>query len=302
MNCLVLASSETNTMRSEVQELVNILSGAKFVVKILNVNVSSLELYRSIGSEPIDLVWVTSHAGPQGFLFGAICISAEELGLFLAQVKSRDVVLNACHTEEHVVTIQREANTNILATIKPSIIDETAWLYALYLAREFSKTGVLEEAYLEVISNANSEYRWFPAPRRKLGRSGMSEQKDAGMEELRNSIRQIEGTVSKLVVALQGDPWTGQDGLIDLSKELKREIEHTKNKLESVEKQISANKLVVDREGLIAIVIIFLLLSLGIMYLTYTLGGYRIAFDSYYPIHPNIDLFATDIGEFPRIP
>jgi len=289
-------------MRSEVQELVNILSGAKFTVRILNVNVSSLELYRSIGTEPIDIVWVTSHAGPQGFLFGSIYITAEELGLFLNQVNSKDVILNACHTEEHVVTIQRKANTNILATIKPSIDDETAWLYALYLAREFSKTGVLEEAYLEVISNANSEYRWFPAPRRKLGRSGMTEQKDAGMEELRDSITKIEGTVTKLVVALQGDSWTGQQGLLDLSKELKREVEQIKDKVKSVEHQISASKLVVDRKGLIAIIIVFLLLSLGIMYLTYTLGGYHIAFDCVYPLYPNIGLFVTSCSELARIP
>jgi len=130
----------------------------------------------------------------------------------------------------------------------------------------------------------------------------MTEQKDAGMEELRDSITKIEGTVTKLVVALQGDSWTGQQGLLDLSKELKREVEQIKDKVKSVEHQISASKLVVDRKGLIAIIIVFLLLSLGIMYLTYTLGGYHIAFDCVYPLYPNIGLFVTSCSELARIP
>lgn len=285
-NCLVLASSETEYMRSELQELTNTLGQANYNVKLLHVNITSLELYRTLGTEPYELVWLLGHSGTEGFIFNETIISANELGLFLNQARCKDAVLNACYTVEHVAQIQRKANTNILATIRQEVQDKTAWLSALYLAKRFVETGNLRDTYEAVIAEGNSDYRWFPAPREVGGRKRrMTERRDErGIKELNTAVRNMETTVGKLVVALQGDAWTGQDGLIEITKELRSEVQEVKGKIRSLEEQLNVNRLVLSRRNIITIAIVLFFLVVGILYLTYTLGGYQLAIYYHYPV------------------
>lgn len=301
MNCLVLASSETDYMRSELQELTNTLGKGMYTVRLLHVNVSSLELYRTLGSEPYGLVWLLGHAGVDGFVFGGTTISANELGLFLNQAKCRDAVLNACYTVQHVTEIQRRANTNILATIKEEVQDQIAWISAIYLAKRLVETGNLKETYEAVVASGNSDYRWFPAPREVGGRrKRMTERRDErGVKELNMAVRSLESTVSKLVVALQGDAWTGQDGLIEITKELREEVQEVKGKVRSLEEQLNVNRLVLSRRNLVTIVIILFFLVAGIIYFTYTLGGYQLAFNHYYPIFATYSEYGSSGWQFP---
>lgn len=260
MNCLLIASLETNFMQSEVQELTNLLS-AKYKVKLLQTGITSLELYRSLGTK-LELVWIASHSSSAGFSFSDVVISPAELGMFLFQAKTEDLVLNSCFSSEHINVIQRYANVNIIATIQPDVLDREAWTSALYLGRELSNSD-LHTAYNSVLVGGSTVYRWYPAPR--MVRTTM----DTELREILIRLDRLEDRMDRVTRAQIGDPEFKQEGIVDILKVLV-------NRVENIEKRMNSGNLMhVTRVMIITFITAFILLTAGIIYMIYLLGGYN---------------------------
>lgn len=272
MSCLIVASLESTYLQSEVQELVVCLQKAGYEVNLLQTGVTSLELYRSLNTFPskkLRLVWVAGHAETRGFRFGDVLITPHEFGLFLNQGKVKEAVFNTCFSMEHVSLIQRHASVNIVATVNAEIEDKEAWTNAIYLGRKLAESTSLVEAYQAMLSDGNSGYRWFPAPRVERLATVYTDEEEDELKEIRDTVNRLELITARLVRALQGDSFIRQNGILDILKDLEVRIEALEN-----EKR-NENKLSLKRSDAIVIIIIFLLLGGGIVYLTYILGGYH---------------------------
>lgn len=263
MRCVILASLSTAFMQSEVQELVNSLTRAKYTVRLMQSNITSLELYRMTHEGSVDLVWVCAHSSKEGFVFGEVVISPRELGLWLHQMEVGDLVLNTCFSIQHISEIQRHANVNVVATIEEEIHDNTAWTNALYLGQKLAESSSLQAAYRDTLAESESKYRWFPAPRIKEGR--MAERGNE-LEELQRTVERLEHTVARLVRALQGDNLIESDGLIKMVRNLE-------SRVKVLERKVDGSKLVLTNWGAIIIILGFVGLLLGFIYMTVKLGG-----------------------------
>lgn len=271
MNCLILASLETQYMQGEVQELSNTLAQAHYIVQLLQTGITSLELYRVLGGQTIGLVWVSSHASTTGFTFGTILITPRELGMFVSQAKTHSLVLNTCYSIEHVSIIQQQSpQTSVLATINPNVLDQDAWTNALYLGRRLAETMDLETAYREILATGGSDYRWFPALTQTAEVSGMAREEDKkGHTELQQTVARLESTISRLVRALQGDSMLGQRGLVDTVRDLDTRVRR-------LEHDVGDEKLVLTRWGAAAVTVLFVVLAGIILFMAYRLGGYNV--------------------------
>ncbi len=221
MSVFVLAplGADLQSLPSEAQELVNLLSGAGYRVHLMQEPATELELYRALDKGPFSLVWMGAHSSAEGFMLDKGVLTPDALGRFLAEAQARDLVLNSCFSAGHVDAIQRYTTTNIVATIKPEgIEDREAWRTALYLGRALARTKSLHAAYLQVSAGGMTQYRWFPAVQAVgWGQQTMSDRSDARMER-------IEETTERLVRALQGDPFSRSPGLIETIQSLQNEM------------------------------------------------------------------------------
>jgi len=283
MKCLIISSLESAYFQSEVQELSNNLSRARFTVQQLTSNISSMELYRALDNEPTGLVWVSCHVSVKGFVFGEVEISPKELGLFLKQGRSRDLVLNTCFSLQHVVEIQHHANVNIVATVNSEIEDKNAWTYALYLSRRLAESTSLQAAYWDTLSEETSEYRWFPAP--KIGENKMAGDGNDELTEIQETVERLEVTLVRLVRALQGDSLMRSKGLIEMVQDLEKRVS-------TLEHVVDGNKLILTRWGLAIVIAIFVVLIVGFLFLTIKLGGNNIALFHFNTILHDLGLFA----------
>jgi hypothetical protein len=275
MNCLVLASLQTQYLQSEVQELVNVL-GHRYKVQLLQTRIDSAELYRALDDKRIELLWVASHSGPEGFIFENSVITPTELGLFLYQAKTNDLILNSCFSVAHIAKIQQTLFINILATIQPAIEDKIAWTNAIYLARELAKTGNLVTAYNNLLSSGQEEYQLFPKKRAKM---------DIDSEELTNRLARLERMVENILHVQQGHPEYKQRGVVDIIASLEQRMDQLE------ERMMSGDYLYITRGMLILLTVGFTALVIGIIYLTYVMGGYDNVlsinlFNLYHPLLP----------------
>lgn len=294
MKALILASLASTYMQSEVQELLNSLTKAKYSVQLLQVNISTIELYRMLGLGPPGLVWVSCHMDANGFSFGDVIITPKELGMFLRQARTKDLVLNTCHSIQHVVEIQRQANVNIVATINPEITDSDAWTYALYLGKKLSESDGLQAAYQDTVADSTSEYRWFPAP--KISEARMTSGEENDLQELQRTVEQLEVTMGRLVRALQGDSMMRSKGLIEMVQSLEARVQ-------SLEQKVDGNKLILTRWGAVIVVVVFIALALGLIYFTSKLGGGGpVAVIQFDPLFTDLGLLLTDGYESFGIP
>lgn len=280
-NILVISTIELKLGGSEAQELVNILSGSGRRVNLFQAMHSSLELYRSLRDSPYELVWIASHSGPEGFKLEEEILKPSELGLFLQEAKTSDLVLNSCFSVTHVQQIQQSSNTNILATIDPEgIEDEDAWTSAIYLARSIARTGDLYKSYSEMLVGNSSQYRWFPAPRPKV--------QNVPESQLENRLRRMEDSVGDLVRTLQGDQFSRQKGLLQAAEDFqvemksyirsdqdwKRQTEERIKRIESTKDGDSSGKiLVITWRTAVYLALLFIACSAILIYLTTTLQG-----------------------------
>lgn len=299
MSCLIVASNESQYLQSEVQELIVCLQKANYTVNLLHTGITSLELYRALSTFPekqIRLLWVAGHADPRGFMFNDVLITPREFGLFLQQGKVRDAVFNTCFSMDHVNIIQRHANVNIVATINPQIEDKEAWTNAIYLSKKLIDSNSLSEAYRAVLSDGTSGYRWFPAP--KVERPEMyNDEEENELKEIKETVQRLEAITSRLVRALQGDSFFHQRGLIEVVAEIEKRL------IKVEEDHKTENKLVLRRFDVIMVIVAFLLLVGGIIYLTYILGGYN--FNAITELHLNPfdpGIGTTTVYELSRIP
>ena len=164
-NGFVLAPLATGLgkLSNESQEVVNVLSAAKFRLHLFQNPVNRLELYRAVDRGPFSLGWVGTHSSEKGFDLGEEVIEPIEFGRFLQQARTTDLVLNSCFSIEHVKAIQQVARVNIVATIDPDGVDDAeAWISGLYLARAIARTVDLLEAYQQTLAGGITQYQWFP--------------------------------------------------------------------------------------------------------------------------------------------
>lgn len=281
MSCLIVASTESTYLLSEVQELIVCLQKANYAVNVLQTGVTSFELYRALDTfqgTRIRLLWVAGHAESQGFRFGETLITPREFGLFLHQGKVRDAVFNTCFSMEHVNVIQRHANVNIVATINPEIEDKEAWTNAIYLGKKLIESNSLAEAYQSVLSEGSSGYRWFPAPRIGGSPVANNDEQEDELQEIKETVRRLETITSRLVRALPGDSFLRQRGILDVLSEIEKRV----TRLEEEKKY--NNKLMLRRTDVVLVIVAFLVLVGGIIYLTYILGGYN--FNAITRLHP----------------
>lgn len=239
-SCLILTSTDTATMPSEAQEVVNLLTKNQYTVQLLQSNVTSLELYRTLQRGPYPLVWVAAHSGEAGFVFASTLITPTELGQFLEEAQAQDLILNSCYSAEHVTTIQQICNANIIATIKPDVEDKIAWSSALYLAAALVRTGNLREAYQTILTGSGSVYRFFPAL--KSNKRTMIPDEDR--------IGKLEKALEQVSRIVYGDPYLHAPGVIDaldsLREIVKKRIESDDQWKRDTENRIKANE---DRQS-----------------------------------------------------
>jgi hypothetical protein len=270
VNCLVIAHLSESYMASEVQELVSGLGAAGYKVRLLQHNVTGLELYRVLDWKSYKLVWLVCHSTSEGFLFSSGVLKPYELGLFLSQASTQEVVLNSCYSSEHVAELQRYAPTaTVIATILEEVEDSEAATIALYLGRKISEGKDLKTSYLETLVSSDTNYRWFPAV--KVGDAMSSEsqfneiQREIG--SLKIQVDKLSREVETLVFHIQGDKVYRQKGVIE-------RIENIETNIAIMEQRVrDASYLTVSRASIIFIALITLVLTVGILFMTYLLGG-----------------------------
>jgi ABC-type multidrug transport system fused ATPase/permease subunit len=228
--CLIIApiTSEPKLPKlpNEVQELTNIL-GEIYSVKILQDPVSRSTLQNLLNTRDLfELVMVGAHADQSGIVLSQNeIISASEFGNFLLEIGARQVVLNACATSIHALTIQQIIpDVDIIASIGPTIDDGVAWASALYFARALVRLGDFKEAYFQVM--ASTPYRLFPS--RKS--SQMSTRNEIDVQALAQS-------VEALTRALQGDQFSKTSGLIEMMRSHQIQLQKYIESDEEVKKQ-----------------------------------------------------------------
>lgn len=204
---LAPVSSDLPSLPSEAQEVVNTLSAAGWQVTLMQEPATRLELYRMFDRGQYDLGWVGAHSGAEGWQLTKEILPPDVLGNFMELGGCTNLVLNSCFSAQHVEVIQaRATHCNIVATIRPDGIDDhEAWSAALYLVRNFVRSGSLRAA----VRQAGGQYRWFPAREQGVDEGG-------GMDEkaIDARLRRTEELVAQLVRALQGEQFSGQKGLI----------------------------------------------------------------------------------------
>lgn len=261
-------SSNLPSLPSEAQEVVNVLSAASWQVHLNQDEATLLELWRMFDAGQYDLGWIGAHSGAEGWALTKGILRPTVLGNLLNSGGTTDLVLNSCFSAEHVEAIQENARlTNIVATIRPGgIEDQEAWSAALYLVRQFVRTGSLRAAARQ----AGRQYRWFAA--REV--PGVDEGMDDKAVDAR--LRRTEETVDKLVRALQGEQFSSQPGLIAIlakhQQKMEEYIEHNEEWKEHIETQFTErqNMTLTPRAALqtlvaiaIAIALVILLTRLG---------------------------------------
>ena len=260
---------------SEAQEIVNLLTGNDYKVRLLQSNVTSLELYRTLRDSPFNLVWVAGHSGDQGFSFGGNIITPTELGQFLQEASAFDSILNSCYSIQHVQTIQNISNVNIIAAIDKDLQDTLAWSSAIYLAQAIIRTGGLYEAYSTILTGKDSVYRYFPSPKKQ-------ENIMTPMEISR--IEKIEKTLEWMGRILSGDPYLHAAGLMDnieaIRKTLRDHLEadgtwkrDTEARIKLLEASNPANSIILTRQAFQLTIMLFISVTILIIYLIYLLKG-----------------------------
>jgi hypothetical protein len=198
---IIVATGDLASLPVEAQDVANILSGDGYAVRlVLGPDATRAGLQRAAGEGACDLAWVGCHAGPDGFALSDGAIGAAELGVWLAQARARECVLNACYSLEHVAAIQRAApDVGVACTIDPSGVDDRqAWTTGVYVARGWVATCDMATAVSGASGNGSLQYRYIPAPGRGGGRGAGGRMSNEDQELLRS-----------LVNAIKGDGYTG---------------------------------------------------------------------------------------------
>jgi len=243
-------------------------------------------------STSIELVWVAGHATRDGFSFGPESISTTELGLFLSQAGTVNLVLNTCFGSEQVLTLQRYANVNIIASIDNNLEDTKAWSSGIYLIRKFASTRDLRTAFNDTLGSGLDTFRWYPALRLD---EHMAE--NNRVERLESTVNNLTKTVERLVRALQGDEFSRQQGLIELINKLE-------DRLDRLEKEYPSNSthLVVSRGTAILLGVLFIAAVVGLIYTTWVLGGRSVGFNHFYSLYLYFTLHFADFYKLLGIP
>lgn len=271
----MLTSNDLPKMPSEAQEVVNILDQDGYRVQLLQTNVTSLELYRTLQRGPFNLVWVACHSGETGFLFGSTLITPLELGQFLKEANAENLVLNSCFSADHVTTIQSVCDLNVVATINPTIDDGIAWSSALYLASALARTGDLERAYQQVLTGKDSQYRWFPAVHSKKG---------IMVNDQDTTINRIERNLERLTRLMYGDTMLHAPGLFELVSTLQTSVKEyiannvkwksdTEQRIKGLEANVTKNSLMISRQSIKYMVSLFFVLTILIFVAVFLLRG-----------------------------
>ncbi len=192
-----------STAQSSAMEVANTFSAAGWIVRLVQGDdASRAGLGRAIGGAGYDLVWLWAHSDKLGFKLSDDVITPTELGQFISMTGAADVVLNACFSIEHVETLQRGANVNVVATINPDGISASAaWSTAVYLAKALTDTGDLRSAYNIASANGLAQYRYIPSSGLKMSSPNKNDD--------------LWDTVQQLVVAIQGNAFTRTPGMLD---------------------------------------------------------------------------------------
>lgn len=269
----MLTSTDTPNMPSEAQEVINVLGSNGYNVQLLQSNISSLELYRTLQRGPYPLVWVASHSSEQGFMFGATLIKPVELAQFLEEAKATDLVLNSCYSIDHISQIQGISNVNVVATIDPNLDDKLAWSSALYLATSLVRNGTLRQAYQTVLAGSGSPYRWFPALRVRT---------NTVQEE--NVLDRVEKSLDRVMRILHGDPYLHAAGIVDLVSNLQTTLkehvesdEQWKRETEVRIRVLEANNpgatVILTRQTVRLLITFFILATIFLFFIVYLLRG-----------------------------
>ncbi len=292
MNCLILSSADSPQILSELQEVSNQLSKADMRVILLTAKVSALELYRVLEkAATIELVWVAGHATREGFSFGEESISTTELGLFLSQAGTVNLVLNTCFGANQVTVLQRYANVNIIASIENNIEDTKAWASGIYLIRRFADTKDLRTAFNETLGSGFGDFRWYPA----LRLNGKMTDNNR-VERLEATVTTLNQTVERLVRALQGDEFSRQQGLIELEDKLEERLDRLEKEYPS-----AGSNLVISRATAILLGILFFAAVIGLIYTTWVLGGRDVGLNNLHSLYLYLTLHLADIYKLFRI-
>ncbi len=215
MRVVMVVPADAKTAQSAAMDVANEFSAAGWVVKLVQgEDATRTGLGRAV-SGGYDLVWLWAHSSPAGFVMSdGEALTPAEFGQFVSMSGARDVVLNTCFSLEHVETIQRGADVNIVATIDPRGVSvDMARATATYLAKALVSTGGdLRGAYLAASANGLVQYRFIPA-----GGSRMS-------SPVRNN-DDLRETVQQLVTAIQGNAFTRTPGMLDEVRQMATKLD-----------------------------------------------------------------------------
>lgn len=198
--CLIAPMTSDLAIPAEVQDVANTFSEAGHTVRIAAAARQGLREAMYAGT--FQLVWFAGHSGAEGFALADGIWRPVECGRWLVAVGAWSLVVNACFSAEHVMTIQQIADVDIVATIAPAGVEDTvAAETALYLARAFVETNSLAQATQRASAGGQLQYRYFPSGRMTQGTQRAAEE-------------QAHQDVAALVKVFRGDPITGTPGLV----------------------------------------------------------------------------------------
>ena len=203
--------SDLPALPAEAMAVVNRLSAAGNVVHLVQGDEATLAgMHRTLSSGPFDIAWFGTHSNAQGFLFsGGEVVPAAQIGQFLSVARISGVVLNSCFSIEHVDTLQRAANVDVVATIDPAGLNDTlGWATAVYLADGIASTGNLREACRLASANGMVQYRFIPSGAPHATGSSRT---------VENELRDI---VTQLVNAIQGNSFSRTPGILEELRQL----------------------------------------------------------------------------------
>ncbi len=212
---VIVASGALDNLPNEVQAVANELSAAGWRVRLcIGDDASRAGLLAAAGEGDCQLTWFGLHSGSGGFELADGTWPPSQMGVWLRNVNARDVVLNSCYSIEHVETIQRAADVDAAAAIDPAGVDDAlAWQVGVYLVRAYIISDSLRLAVRQASGFGAVQYRFVPCGGVQVGEG-----------RRRMPADRIEEQLGQLLRAIQGEPTSGNPGLMARVNELSSQM------------------------------------------------------------------------------
>lgn len=255
--------------QDEVDDLVNRLDA-----QILSGKRATLTGLLDKVSEGWDIVWLITHADPDGWYLNDGIVSASETTTLIRASGAFLTVMNTCSSKEVAEAAALELGTPFICTIKP-VPDRQAFITGAIFAQKLAAGFDIREAYEEAKPGQNSTYeyieaRYEMAPPQDRGRYVPPNQPNqgGGLPDT-ESINRLSRSIEDLNRIVLGDQHLGLRPLRELFLLLDAELKTVKadiSKILAELDRIHAGQVVRTRVfWIMGLIILALMITVGIM-------------------------------------